>query len=120
MAVTVAAGLIRPALEALSSIEGRKPVTLAVRLARVAVSLEEYQKVWADDSLAPAIRAFTAGGDAVPDSDLPAFMAEHGALFDEEVGLDITPLALDELTVEGLTIDVGPIALLLHTGIVVD
>ena len=38
---TVAAGLLRPIVEAIRSIEGKKPVSLAVRLSRLVAGLEE-------------------------------------------------------------------------------
>jgi len=117
---TIAAGLLQPVMNALGSFEGQKPVALAVRLARMVAVIAEYHEQWTAEHLRPVVEAFTDGDTAVPDDKMPAFIETHGELFDMEIPVELKPIKLDELTVEGITVDTGSIGLLLHTGVVVD
>lgn len=118
--VTIKAGLLQPVIQALGSFGGQKPVALAVRLSRAMAAVGEYHEQWASEHLRPAIENFTGGDTAVPDDDLPRFIEEHKGLFEMDIPVELKPIPLDELLVDGLTVDEGSIGLLLHAGVVVD
>ena len=118
--IEITAGLLQPVIQALGSFEGQKPVALAVRLSRVITALSEYHEAWNAEHLRPLIVEFTGGDTVVPDADLPAFLEAHSDVFNMEIPVELKAISLDELTIEGITVDTGAIGLLLHVGVVVD
>lgn len=119
--IEIQAGLLQSVIEALGRFEGRKPIALAVRIARLQQALIEFHNAWRQEDVDPAILDFTHGEPSVAPEDTPVFMERYASLFEKIILVEANPLQLSELlAVEGLSVDPQDIGLLLHAGVVVD
>jgi len=118
--LVIHSGLLDSVINAIGSVDGKKPIPLSMKITRVRRAIGEYLDAWRQEELNPAIKEFTKDKDSVPKNRTSKFFKEYDEIFTQDITVEVETFTVEELSLEGLTIDDFSTALLSQVGLLVD